>query len=259
MRCKFGWIILGLTCLLILNFYASAQAVTVQEILTGNQKTTEKISNLSLDIQNTIYFPAGASESSQETTKQQTGQLIYQFPNQANLMLSDPMGIILVCNGIKVKRTLAQSQTSTIESLAELRAKGGGLPIFIKVLQPLEQQLVGYTLRLETASRSEKIVGLVATRKIADPTPKNQSPPRLEKIKYYIDRQTWLPAKIIHYGQNSTPVATQQIFYTKIDGILVVDKFNSTMFSPRGTYRSETKYSNLKLNAGLNPEVFIIY
>lgn len=76
------------------------------------------------------------------------------------------------------------------------------------------------------------------------------------KMELYIDGAKWVPTKIVLYDNQGAPISQTEMEYTKVKEIWVPIKNKSIVSTPLGNMEVEQKYSNIKVNQGINDAEF---
>jgi len=222
--------------LLFLSSSVFAVSLTPADVIAKIRDNQNKIQDLSAQITTTI------KSDKEKKSMEQKGVIMVKGNDKSRMEMLSPMAQLTVTNGDKMMIT----NPATGKKFGKQTGQSD------VGQNPLDQTKILDSLNL---SMEEK--GFFFKSYVITGTPKKQNA-MMGKIKFYVDGGKFVPTKLEIYNSQDKLVTASDINYTKIKDIWVISQNSSWIDVPGGKVTISMKFSDVKVNEGIDDKVFEI-
>jgi outer membrane lipoprotein-sorting protein len=230
---------------LAIQFLASAQDLTVEDVIQKLQANQSKIQDMYAETTTTIIsnisVPGAKDKGPQEMT--QKGR-IWTKGNKSKMEQLSPTKQITINDGKQMAVINPDTGQKYVQDLRKLQ--GGGVP-----------NQAGGTDFEKAKEYFEFSVKRGGTGYIITGVPRKQNK-FLGKMEFYVDSDKWVATRIMMYGAKDKLMSQSEIEYEEISGVWVPTKNVSSVNSPIGKMNIEMVYENVRVNKGMSDGEFKI-
>jgi len=259
---KFGFFVI----LLMLILYVSpvfSNELTLEDLLAKVQSNQSKINDMYAETTTTITSnmafpgaqskgpstgqPAGRQGSGRGPQKMvQKGRMWIKGQDKSKIEILSPMKQITITNGDEMAIINSETGQKMIQDLSKMK-QGQSMGQGSKQIG-LEEAKKHFDLSLDQTEDGDYVITGI-------PKKTNKF---LTKMEFYLDSSTWVPTKILMYTSGNKLLSQTNMEYKKISDIYVPVKTVSVVNSPVGKMDIEMKFEKIKVNEGIEDDVFAI-
>jgi outer membrane lipoprotein-sorting protein len=229
---------------------ACAVDLTIDEIINKVQANQGKIRDMYAETTTTMTsnIAMPGQEGKGPKTMEQKARLWTKGEKLSKIETLTPIHQITVTNGTQMAIINVDTGQKVVQDLAKLNKEAGGMMSGQSGGRvSLDKVREYFTLTMFEDNGAYVVRGV----------PKKANP-LMGRMEFYIDRDKWVPVKVMLYDTKGKQISRSDIKYQQINSIWVPETNKSDMTTPMGTMKIEMSYDNVKINSGLKDELFTI-
>lgn len=228
-----------ITCILVSSSFSAE--LSLEDIISKIQVNQTKIKDMYAETTTTITSDSNRISTNGEKPKKivQKRKTWTKDKDKSKIEMLSPTRQITITNGNKMMIKNLDTGHKTIKELK--RDSNLGNVDLDKVKE-----------HLDLSMRKTENGGYIVTG-----VPKKENK-FVKKMEFYIDPERWLLVKVLIYGPGEKLISQSDIEYQKISDAWVPKKNVSNVNSPMGKMNVETVFTLVKINEGIDDEVFRI-
>ena len=229
---------------LLLSVVFAAPSLTLEEILKNIQSNQNKIVDMYAETTTIISSQLTVNSGQEKPQKMiQKGKMWTKGKDKSKIEITSPMKQITITNGDQMAIINPETGQKLVQDLSKLNG-----PTQPSKDMDLQKAMEYFDLSVKKTSDGGYVVAGI-------PKKSNKF---LSKMEFYIDKERWVPTKILMYGAGNKLMSQSEIAYKEISGFWVPVKNSSNVNTPAGKMKVEMEFGNIKVNEGIKDSEFKI-